>query len=126
MRLRAHKFSFKNCHGLPGTPVGDLFPPGVVAAGRKPAIPQAMSPRGRDYPPPREGARTPFQVRGYGNNPHPLEPVDVAIRMASNFLLVRQGDEEAAAARVTYEVSESTAAAVRESQHRQECESAVR
>ena len=98
----------------------------MVAAGLNPAVPQVMSPRGRDYPPPRERVRTPSQIRGYGNSPYPLEPVDIAIRMVGDFLQVRQGDEEATAARVTYEVNESTAAAVREMQFRQEYEHAVR
>ena len=85
-----------------------------MAAGLNPAVAQVMSPRGRDYPPPRERVRTPSQIRGYGSSPYPLEPVDIAIRMVGDFLQVRQGDEEATAARVTYEVNESTAAAVRE------------
>ena len=114
----------------PGTPVGDLFPPGVTILGAgggqgQQALPhassQVMSPRCRDYPPARESrGRTP--PRGYGGAgpAYPQELLGRSINMIGQFIQIRRGDEEATAARITYELEESTASAVREAQLQQE------
>ena len=119
----------------PGTPVGDLFPPGVAIFGAgggqgqqalPPASSQVMSPRCRDYPPARESrGRTP--PRGYGGAgpAYPQELLGRSINMIGQFIQIRRGDEEATAARITYELEESTASAVREAQLQQEYNAAA-
>ena len=113
--------------GYPGTPVGDLFPPGVASAAAQRAVAeQVMSPNvHRDYPPPRARSHTPSR-RDYGaQGSSPLEPVGMAIRMVGQYIQVSCGDEPTTAARATYELEESTAAAVREAQYQQEYEQAA-
>ena len=107
--------------------MGDLFPPGVASAAAQRAVAeQVMSPNvRRDYPPPRARSHTPSR-RDYGaQGSSPLEPVGMAIRMVGQFIQVSRGDEQTTAARVTYELEESTAAAVREAQYQEEYEHAA-
>ena len=114
----------------PGTPVGDLFPPGVAIFGAgggqgqqalPPASSQVMSPRCRDYPPAR-GSRGRTPPRGYGgaSPAYPQELLGCSINMIGQFIQIRRGDEETTAAKITYELEESTASAVREAQLQQE------
>ena len=122
-------------HGYPGTPVGDLFPLGQSAQGsggglslraRTDPNEQVMSPNGRTYPPARESrGRTPPRAYG-GNLPNrPQEFFGASINMIGQFLQVRRGDEEAVAARISYELNEHTASTVREAQLQQEYQEAT-
>ena len=106
----------------PGTPVGDLFHPGVASAAAQRAVAeQLVSPNGRrDYPPQCARSHTPSEM-GYGaQGSSPLEPVGIAIKVVGNFIQGSCGDKQTTAARVTYKLEESTAAAVREAQYQQE------
>ena len=116
---------------LPGTLMGDLcLLGGALGRAQRRAFPQVMSPS-HDYPPQRSRSYTPPR-RGYGQeNPYPqqppqqqppLEPVGLAIHMLGQFVQARCGDEDATAARVTFELEESTEAAVREARYRAEYE----
>ena len=53
-----------------------------------------------------------------------MERVGRAIHMVGQFIQVWRGDEEATAARITYELEESTEATVREARYRAEYEQA--
>ena len=95
-----------------------MFPPGVASAAAQRAVAEAAGTIHHNAQ-----HRTP--PRGETTEPSPFEPVGVAIRMVGNFIQVNHWDEQTTAARVTYELDESTATAVREAQYQQEYEHAA-
>ena len=83
-------------HGIPGTPVGDLFPLGNALLG--------------------DGNRSSIR---------PIRAGELRSHSAGQFLHLRQGDHEQMASSVTFELEEQTASAVREAQLRDECAQAA-
>ena len=114
-------------HGIPGTPVGDLFPPGNAVFGDgnrsslRPIRAGELRSHSAGYEP-----NAPYGPRGMrenrGRSPRGTggEVLNQSIRMVGQFLHLRQGDHEQMASRVTFELEEQTASAVREAQLRDE------
>ena len=106
-------------HGPPGTPVSDLFPlgnsvfgsgprgpPRPIRAGELTSHSAGSEPNGTPYGPRRDVREN----RGRANQSGWL----------ANFIRMRQGDHEAMVSRVTFELEEQTALAVREEELRSE------
>ena len=114
-------------HGIPGTPVGDLFPPGnaVFGDGNRSSIRPIRAGELRSHSAGYE-PNAPYGPRGMrenrGRNPRGIdgEVLGQSIRMVGQFLHLRQGDHEQMASRVTFELEEQTAATVREAHLRDE------
>ena len=114
-------------HGIPGTPVGDLFPPGNAVFGDgnrsslRPIRAGELRSHSAGYEP-----NAPYGPRGMrenrGRSPRGIdgEILGQSIRMVGQFIHLRQGDQEQMASRVTFELEEQTAAAVREEELRSE------
>ena len=113
-------------HGFPGTPVGDLFPLGnaLLGDGNKSSLRPNQAGELRSHsagyePNAPDGPRGMRENRGRS----PREGGEIlgnSIRVMAQFLHMRQGDNEQMASRVTYELEEQTALAVREEQLRGE------
>ena len=117
-------------HGYPGTPVGDLFPPGAnvllgdgnqsslrpIRAGELRAHSAGYEPNA-PYGPRPGGMR---ENRGRSPQVGHAEVLGRSIRMVGQFLHMRQSDNEQMASRVTFELEEQTASAVREAELQEE------
>ena len=114
-------------HGIPGTPVGDLFPLGNALLGDcnrssiRPIRAGELRSHSAGYEP-----NAPYgpggmrENRGRSPRGNGGEVLGQSIRMVGQFLHLRQGDHEQMASRVTFELEEQTASAVREAQLRDE------
>ena len=122
-------------HGHPGTPVGDLFPPGASVLGAGGGLGRQASPHPSSQVM-SQGAMTilrplwPEVGHHLGHTAGQAPPIQLhllkgSLQTIGHFIQVRRGDEEATAARVAYELNESNAATVREGQLRQEYEDAT-
>ena len=114
-------------HGLPGTPVGDLFPLGnaLLGDGNRSSLRPIRAGELRSHsagyePNPPYGPRGMRENRGRSPREGGAEVLGQSIRMVGQFLHLRQGDQEQMASRVTFELEEQTAAAVREEELRNE------
>ena len=115
-------------HGHPGTPVGDLFPLGNALLGDgnrssfRPIRAGELRSHSAGYEP-----NAPYGPRGMrenrGRSPRMGDGKEVlgqSLQMVGQFLHLRQGDHEQMASRVTFELEEQAAAAVREEELRRE------
>ena len=114
-------------HGIPGTPVGDLFPLGnaILGDGNRSSIRPIRAGELRSHsagyePNAPYGPRGMRENRGRSPRGNGGEVLGQSIRMVGQFLHLRQGDHEQMASRVTFELEEQTAAAVREEELRSE------
>ena len=111
----------------PGTPVGDLFPLGnaLLGDGNRSSIRPIRAGELRSHSAGYE-PNAPYGPRGMrenrGRNPRGTggEVLGQSIRMVGQFLHLRQGDHEQMVSKVTFELEEQTASAVREAQLRDE------
>ena len=117
-------------HGYPGTPVGDLFPLGQAVLGSgsqsslRPIRAGELRSHSAGYEPNAPyapgGPRNVRENRGRSPRVGNGEILGQSIRMVGQFLQVRQNDNEQMASRVTFELEEQTASAVRDEQLRNE------
>ena len=117
-------------HGYPGTPVGDLFPLGQAVLGSgsqsslRPIRAGELRAHSAGYEPNAPyapcGHRNVRENRGRSPRVDNAEVLGRSIRMVGQFLHMRQSDNEQMASRVTFELEEQTASAVREEQLRDE------
>ena len=111
----------------PGTPVSDLFPLGNALLGDgnrsslRPIRAGELRSHSAGYEPNAPyGPRGMRENRGRSPRGNGGEVLGQSIRMVGQFLHLRQGDHEQMASRVTFELEEQTASAVREAQLRDE------
>ena len=115
--------------GIQGTPVGDLFPLGanaVLGSGAesslRPIRAGELRSHSAGYEPNAPYAPSGQRRENRGRSPRVghAEVLGQSIRMVGQFLHMRQNDNEQMASRVTFELEEQTASAVREEELRQE------
>ena len=118
-------------HGYPGTPVGDLFPPGanvLLGDGNQSSLRPIRAGELRAHsagyehnaPYASGGPRNVRENRGRSPRVDNAGMLGQSIRMVGQFLHMRQSDNEQMASRVTFELEEQTASAVREAELQEE------